>query len=96
MLSVSDRALDMIAGAIDSGQVGDNQALRLAKTGDGEFGLVVDQPKDDDQVISRGDTPVLYVDNEVSSTLDGATLDVAEGIGQPRLALKMPESGPDA
>lgn len=93
MLTVSDRALDVIAGAIDAGEVKDDQALRLAKTGEGEFGLVLDEPKADDQVVTRDEKPVLYVANEVSTSLDGATLDVAEGTSPVRLTLKVPEPG---
>jgi Fe-S cluster assembly iron-binding protein IscA len=94
MLIVSDRALDVIAGAIDSDEVADDQALRLAKTAEGEFGLVVDQPQADDQIVTRDEKPVLYVANEVSTSLDGATLDIAEGTNPVRLTLKVPEPGP--
>ena len=93
MLTVSDRALDLISGAIDSGEVADDQALRLAKTAEGEFGLVVDQPQADDQVVVRDEKPVLYVASEVSTSLDGATLDVADGTNPVRLTLKVPEPG---
>ncbi|HUF53872.1 MAG TPA: hypothetical protein VMR52_08895 [Dehalococcoidia bacterium] len=91
---MSDRALDLIASAIDAEDVTDDQALRLARTPEGEFGLVlVDGPDSDDQVVKRDDKPVLYVANEVAISLDGAMLDVAEDTTPPRLTLRVPDPG---
>lgn len=93
MLIVSERALALMANALDAGQLPEKQALRLAKGEDGEFGLVLDEARDGDEIISRDERPVLYIDSDTSPTVHGATLDVAGSAGRARLALKMPEPG---
>ena len=92
MLKVSERAMDVLNGVqqqpSESGEaVG---SLRLSKTGSGQYGLVRGEPQDDDQVVKRDEKPILYVDNGVAQSLDGATLDVVETEGQERLTLKPP------
>jgi Fe-S cluster assembly iron-binding protein IscA len=93
MLNVSDKAIQVIEQALDSNEVEDKQALRLAKNDDGEFGLALDEQKDGDQVIAKEERALLYVDSEVSNKLDGATLDVVDSPGGVRLALSMPNNG---
>ncbi len=93
MLIVSDRALVVMANALEAGQLPEEQVLRLAMGEDGEFGLVLDEARDGDEIISRNEKPVLYIDLETSSSLHGAKLDVAEGMSPVRLALKLPEPG---
>ena len=93
MLIVSDRALVVMANALEAGQLPEEQVLRLAMDEEGEFGLVIDEAKDGDEIISRNERPVLYIDSMTSTSLNGAKLDVAEGTSPVRLALKMPEPG---
>ena len=93
MLIVSDRALVVMANALEAGQLPEEQVLRLAMGEDGEFGLVLDEARDGDEIISRNEKPVLYIDIETSTSLHGAKLDVTEGPSPVRLALKLPEPG---
>ncbi len=91
MLIVSDRALVVMANALEVGQLPEEQVLRLAMGDDGEFGLVLGEARDGDDILSRNEKPVLYIDNETAMSLHGAKLDVAEGESPVRLALKLPE-----
>ncbi|MCH8051888.1 MAG: hypothetical protein IIC86_07715 [Chloroflexi bacterium] len=91
MLIVSDRALVVMANALEAGQLPEEQVLRLAKGEDGEFGLVLDEAHDGDEIISRNEKPVLHIDMETSASLNGAKLDLAEGTSPVRLALRLPE-----
>ena len=93
MLIVSDRALVVMANALEVGQLPEEQILRLRMGEDGEFGLVLDEAREGDEIISRNERPVLYIDIETSTSLNGAKLDVAEGLSPVRLALKLPEHG---
>ncbi len=93
MLIVSDRALVVMANALEAGQLPEEQVLRLAMGEDGEFGLVLDEARDGEEIISRNERPVLYIDLETSTSLHGAKLDVTEGTSPVRLALKLPEPG---
>jgi hypothetical protein len=91
VLIVSDRALVVMAHALEVGQLPEEQVLRLAMGEDGEFGLVLGEARDGDEIISRNEMPVLHIDINTLSLLHGAKLDVADGVGAVRLALKMPE-----
>ncbi len=93
MLIVSDRALVVMANALEAGQLPEEQILRLEMGEDGEFGLVLAEARDGDEVISRNEKPVLYIDIETSTSLHGAKLDLEEGTNPVRLALKLPEPG---
>ncbi len=91
MLIVSDRALVVMANALEVGQLPEEQILRLAMGEDGEFGLVLGEARDGDEIISRNERPVLHIDSETLMSLHGAKLDVADGMSPVRLALKLPE-----
>ena len=91
MLIVSDRALVMMANALETGQLPEEQVLRLAMGEDGEFGLVLDEARDGDEIISRNERPVLYIDLKTATSLNGAKLDLAEGTSPARLSLRLPE-----
>ena len=91
MLVVSDRALVVMANALEASQLPEEQILRLTMAEDGEFGLVLDEARDGDEVISRNERPVLHIDLETSTSLRGAKLDLAEGTSPARLALRLPE-----
>ncbi len=93
MLIVSDRALVVMVNALEAGELPEEQVLRLAVGEDGEFGLVIGEAREGDEIISRDEKPVLHIDSGTSPSLHGATLDVAEGMSPVRLALKMPEPG---
>ena len=91
MLIVSDRALVVMANALETGQLPEEQVLRLAMGEDGEFGLVLDEARDGDEIISRNERPVLYIDLKTATSLNGAKLDLAEGTSPARLSLRLPE-----
>ena len=91
MLVVSDRALVVMANALEVGQLPEEQVLRLAKDEEGEFGLVLGETRDGDEIISRNEKPILHIDIDTLSALHGAKLDVADGVSPARLALKLPE-----
>jgi len=93
VLIVSDRALAVMANALDAGELAEEQVLRLAMGEDGEYGLVIGEVREGDEIISRDERPVLYIDSETAPAIHGATLDVADGVSPVRLALKMPEPG---
>jgi hypothetical protein len=91
VLIVSDRALVVMANALEAGQLPEEQVLRLRMGEDGEFGLVLDEARDGDEIISRNERPVLHIDFDTATSLNGAKLDLAEGADPVRLALRLPE-----
>jgi iron-sulfur cluster assembly protein len=89
-LSVTEKALDVLANTLEANEVEEGQGLRLARNAMGEFGLAIDEAREGDQVVEKDDKAVLFVDQEVSDSLDGATLDIASSPEGARLTLKMP------
>lgn len=90
MINVTEKAIDVIAKTLETNNISEDQGLRLARGPEGEFGLAVDQEREGDQVVKQGDRPVLFVEQEISTSLDGATLDVQEAPDGARLTLRMP------
>lgn len=91
MLNVTEKARDILAQTLETSEAADEQGLRLARTPQGEFGLAIDEEREGDQVVKQDERPVLFVDQEVSTALDGAILDVDESPEGTRLTLRMPE-----
>lgn len=93
MLNVTEKAADALAKSLESSEATDEQSLRLARTPHGEFGLAIDEERDGDQVVKQEERSILVIDEEVSTALDGAILDVADSPEGQRLTLRMPEEG---
>lgn len=93
MISVTEKAVDVLARTLEESDASEDQALRLARAPQGEFGLAIDEERSGDQVVKQAERAVLLVDEEVSAVLDGATLDVVESPEGTRLTLRMPEGG---
>ena len=88
MITVSSSAVDALEEVLDANSGGgEDTVLRLSPQSDGQFGLKIDQPHEDDQVVTKGERPVLAVDREVARALDGANLDVTHTPEGPRLSL---------
>lgn len=73
---------DVLVEAAQRAGVNDEQVgLRLALTSDSgqqQLGLVLDEPKEGDQIVEYHGKNVLMVSEPVSSQLDGATLDTTD------------------
>ncbi len=79
MVAVSERAKKILleqkrAANIDDVDVG----LRVAAAPAGQWMLVVDEPRDDDQVVEYDGATVLLVDPEAQSALVGTEVDCVE------------------
>lgn len=91
MIRVTESALDALAQTLETNEVQEDQALRLARSGEGSFGLAIDDQREGDQVVAKDERPVLLIDGEISNQLDGVTLDLVESPQGRQLALRMPE-----
>lgn len=79
MVAVSERAKRILleqkrAAHIDDADIG----LRVAAAPSGQWMLVVDQPRDDDQVVEHDGATVLLVDPLAQDALTGAQVDCVE------------------
>jgi hypothetical protein len=90
MLAVTDRAMDVLEGALEQNRGADEELLRITQI-DGEARLTVQTQQPGDQLITRAERPVLAVAEDVSGALDGLTLDIDEAPSGVRLVFR--ESG---
>lgn len=77
MLYVTDAAVDELRGMLEQTEAGNSQGMRLVHN-EGELGLQLDSPQAGDQVIAKGERPVLLIEPNLSTALDGATLDAVD------------------
>jgi Fe-S cluster assembly iron-binding protein IscA len=93
VLSVTEKAVGALADSLESSEASGEQSLRLARTPQGEFGLAIDEERDGDQVVKLEEKAILVLDEEISTALDGAILDIADSPEGQRLTLRLPEDG---
>jgi len=88
MFTVTDRAAQVLREILTSHATAPDEALRLAPMAGGGFGLVVDVEREGDEVIQSEGATLLLLDEEVSSALDGVTLDCVDTPQGVRLTLR--------
>ncbi|MFG0276313.1 MAG: hypothetical protein ACF8QF_14800 [Phycisphaerales bacterium] len=78
MLTVTDNALTHLAGMLDNVEgAPDDAAIRLIAQPQG-LGLAVDTPNDGDNTVDQNGKTVLLLDEQISTMLDGRTLDLQQ------------------
>ncbi|MEX2446697.1 MAG: hypothetical protein WD734_05090 [Dehalococcoidia bacterium] len=94
MLNVTPAAVEQLSEMLERTEAGDSQGIRLAEN-QGELGLRIDEPQEGDQVVAAGERTLLLIDPDLSSALDGATLDAVDMPEGPQLTLVGPEAAGD-
>jgi hypothetical protein len=87
MLAVTDSARDVLEQILANSDPAQEQALRLTRNADDEFGLALDEQRDGDQVVSSGDQPVLLVEHSLADELQGVMLDASQMPDGPSLRM---------
>jgi len=79
MVTVSERAKDRLFEQKEAASLpGADVALRVAAGPTGQWMLVADSPRQDDQVVEHRGATVLLVDPVAQSALDGVQVDCVE------------------
>lgn len=81
MVTVTDRAKTFLAQALDSARQKEEQddiCFRLVRNDENTLGIVVGKPTKSDTQFAQDDATILVMDEEVSTTLDGRTVDLVE------------------
>jgi len=86
-LEVSERACAVLKEILDGAEHAPDEILRLAPAPQGEFGLVLDTQRDDDQIVTHDDVPVLVIDASLSDKLSGIRLQINDSDSGPTLKL---------
>lgn len=88
MLTVTPEAVDYLALLLERHEVAPPQSVRLVFSAPGAIGLMLDEPRDeDDVVVTEDERPVLLLDPDMSIAMEGATLDAVESPEGERLVL---------
>jgi Fe-S cluster assembly iron-binding protein IscA len=96
MISVTERAATALADLLADNDAPAGQGVRLVPRETGTIGMTIGAPADGDDVIRRGEEPLLIVDVSLGYLLDGATIDCATTVvkGQPTTQFRLAPPAP--
>ncbi len=78
MLYVTSKATRYLSLLLERSEAEGSQGVRLLPSSSGSLSLVLDEPQEEDLVVTDDDRAVLLVDPEVAKVMDGALLDAIE------------------
>lgn len=91
MVTVTDKAKEELRRIVETSSLDTGKYLRLATspvwTGEGDFGVVIDEERSGDQVLDLEGTKLLLVDPDLAEPLSNAVLDFKETSGGARFTL---------
>lgn len=88
MLTVTERASELL-WEIQKHRDEPDKTLRLVKQGE-QYELSFGEAQEDDQVVTHQEEAVLLIDGELSTALDGITVDRTDTPQGPRLTMSGP------
>jgi hypothetical protein len=89
-VAITERALDALVALRTAEHALPGQALGLVVSPRGAISLVLDLPGAHDQVFSRNDTPIFFVDPDVGARCQGRLLDHAGPLGHEAFTFDYP------
>jgi hypothetical protein len=96
MIQVTEGAIGLLHSVnSDLPQRTETQVLRLEALEDKRLGLMLGDPRDDDQVVADGPSELLHIASPLSTALDGGTIDRVDTPDGPRFGFTM-DATPDA
>lgn len=87
MVSVTDRAVAVLARTLRDGEATRELGFRVVSSGPGEIALTIDEAREGDQVVRHQEQTVLLIEDWLASALDGSVLDIEEQEGGSSLTL---------
>ena len=91
MVTVTDRAKEELKRVLETSSLDPDRYLRLATppgwTGEGDFGIVIDERGETDHVVDHEGLQVLLMDAALTEQLPSAVLDFKESPDGPRFTL---------
>jgi hypothetical protein len=87
MLAVTESARAVLEQILANSEPALEQALRLTRNGEDEFGLALDEERAGDQVVTSGAKPVLLVETTLADELHGVMLDAMQMPDGPSLRM---------
>ena len=97
MITVTERAASRLQELLTSNDAPAGQGVKLVPSGADSIGMTIAEPSEGDEVIRRGEGPLLIVDRRIAGQLDGAEIDcertVVEGQPKDEFKLRPPTKG---
>ena len=87
MLAVTDAARDVLGQILANSDPAQEQALRLTRNDEDEFGLALDEARAGDQVVDNAGQAVLLIENGLADELQGVMLDATQMADGPSLRM---------
>lgn len=82
MLTVTDKALSRLQNFLDENQLDDTKAVRIILNQQKKLELIADTPRENDDSLPNQDgKTVLVIDNNLSTALNGYTMDFSDDGG---------------
>ncbi len=91
MIAVTERAAAALQQMLAGSNVPPGQGVRVVPSGAGGLGMTIGPPNPGDEVIRRGEEPLLIIDSRVAALLDRAEIDCETAVvaGQQRTEFKL-------
>lgn len=95
MITVTERAAAELQEVLVAQQAPPGLGVKLVPNQMGGISMTIAPPAEGDEVVQRGDTPLLIVDYRISDAIDGMVLDAHtdEEDGQPRTQFTLQRPG---
>ena len=86
MITVTERAATKLAEMLVASGAPPEQGVKLVPSGTGTVGMTISAPSEGDEVIRRGEQPLLIVDSSLAGALEGSEIDSDTALvdGQPK------------
>jgi Fe-S cluster assembly iron-binding protein IscA len=83
MVTLTDRAAAELQRVVDTTQATPEEAVRLAPDGSGGLAMSLDTPHAEDEVLRRGESAVLLIDQTIAPQLADMVLDCETTVDDP-------------
>ena len=95
MISLTERAATGLQELLAANNAPPGQGVRLVPSGTGGIGMTISMPSESDEVIRRGEEPLLIVDSRIAATLAGVEIDRETAVvdGQPKTEFRTRSAG---
>jgi Fe-S cluster assembly iron-binding protein IscA len=98
MITLTERAATELEELLTTNNAPPGQGLKLVPGRTGQVGMIIGAPSEGDEVVRRGDEPLLIVDSSIAGALDGAKIDCETAVvdGQPKAEFRLEPPAPPA
>ena len=86
-LTLTAKAIEKLQSELENQRSEPNEVFRLTTSPSGDFGMRLDEPRDEDVVLPDESRPLLAVSQGIADLLADAALDVGQSPDEPKWVL---------